>query len=447
MAALLLAALAAPALVFSGSPPLPPDGILQAPEMLGDSSIEALQDAVLDWYLYMGYPFAGLGMFMSGDDTLAVAMVPGRRADLEEVRFEGLESTRPGVLVRLLPLSVGEPYDPDAVERWQARMERLDFIEYVGRHRLMLGPRGNLVVLQPVIEGPAGSFEASMGFSGEGGSEELEGGGSLEVLSLFGTGRQLTLSVMRSPWGGVEASGSYLEPWIMDTPLSVRLSAAQEVPDSAYLNRELEIILIWELREDLEVSAGTGFWRGYEPGDETRTYDYGLAGIRWRPGRRVPQGWEGLDASLEGRMGTLGGPDSSGTLSLADLDMRGDVFSGVLGLGGDLLAGGIIEGEVLESRLERLGGQETIRGYAENSFRASRWIIARPEVSLGETSTRLYAFSDIAFIDTPDGVRRPCGAGIGIRGRSGLFSADAAVGVPLGGGPARFYFGAEADVL
>jgi hypothetical protein len=252
---------------------------------------------------------------------------------------------------------------------------------------------------------------------------------------------------MRSPWGGVEASGSYLEPWILGTPLSARLSAAQEVPDSAYLNRELEIILIWELREDLEVSAGTGFWRGFEPDVDTRTYDYGVAGIRWRPGRRMQQGWEGLDVALEGRAGTLGGPDSSGTLSLADLDVRGDAFTGVFGLGGDILAGGIVEGEVLESRLERLGGQETVRGYAENSFRASRWIIARPEVSLGETATRLYAFADLAWIETPDGVRRPCGTGVGIRGRSGLFSADAAVGVPLRGGPARFYFGAEAAVF
>lgn len=445
--AMLCALAASISLGVTGSPPLPPPEIAGAELQLCDSTVLAIQEEILGWYLFQGYPFARVGLYLSGPDSMTAAVAPGRHAELEEVRFEGLEDTDPRVLARLLRLETGEPYEPEPVERWQSRLSRLRFVEWVGPHALLLGPMGGLVIVQEIIEGPSGSFAASFGFTGSGGSEEIEGAGDLDVVNLFGTARELGLHVERSGWGGVDASGRYREPWILGTPLSATIRLAQTIPDSGWLNREAELEAGWELREDLEVRAGAGTWRGYEPGDVERSYDYGLAGLGWTPGRRVRQGWQGLDASFEARLGTLTGPDSSGVLSQAGLEVRGDWYSGVLGLGGSVSVGGVVEGEVLESRLRRLGGQATLRGYAENSFRASRWVVMRPEVSLGETDTRLYAFTDASALETSEGWEHPSGAGLGIRGRSGLFRADAAVGIPLRGGPARFYLSAVADVF
>jgi hypothetical protein len=430
---------------FRGSPPVPQPGEFEI-AALSDSCIAALQDSVLGWYLYRGYPFASLACYLPTDDGLALSVVPGRHASLEEVRIAGLEDTRPEVLIRYLRADPGGPYDPVPLERWRSRLQRLDFMDWVGPYSLYMGPGGNLVVIQEVVEGPAGSLAASLGFA-QSGESSLEGSGLLKFTNLLGTGRQLEIAIAKSRWGGTDVSGRYLEPWIFGVPLSAEISFAQEVPDSGWLNREAELKLIWEMSEGLEVSAGAGVWRGYEPFDVSRRYGYGIAGFEWNPGRRVRQGWQGLDSNLEGRLGNLTGPDSSEVLSTADLTIRADLFSGLLGFGGDFMAGGVIQGQILESRLERIGGQQTLRGYAEDAWRASRYAIARPEISVGETETRLYGFFDVTALDTPEGFESPCGAGGGLRGSAGPWVVDAAIGVPLTGGPARFYLSAVAEVL
>jgi len=430
---------------FRGSPPLPAGGEFQL-AVMDDSSVSALEDSVLGWYLYRGYPFASLACYLGGPDSLAVSVVPGRHASLEGVRIVGLEGTSPGVLTRYLRAGEGDPYDPGPIERWRGRLERLEFLEWVGPYGLFMGPGGNLVVVEEVSEGPSGSLAASLGYAGSDGGG-VEGSGLMRFTNLLGTGRELELSISRSLWGGTDVSGRYLEPWILGVPLSAEVSLSQEVPDSGWLNREAEMRLIWEASEEFSVSAGAGAWRGYEPGDVARRYDYGIAGFMWNPGRRVRQGWQGLRADIEGRLGNLSGPDSSEILSTAGFSLRADYYEGLLGLGGDVLAGGVLQGEALESRLERIGGQETLRGYAENAFRAARYGIFRPEASIGETETRLYAFCDIGLLDTPQGRESPAGAGGGLRGAAGVWQIDAAIGVPLRGGPARFYLSATAGVL
>ncbi|NLP05006.1 hypothetical protein GX411_03510, partial [Candidatus Fermentibacteria bacterium] len=170
--AMLCALAASISLGVTGSPPLPPPEVAGAELQLCDSTVLAIQEEILGWYLFQGYPFARVGLYLSGPDSMTAAVAPGRHAELEEVRFEGLEDTDPRVLARLLRLETGEPYEPEPVERWQSRLSRLRFVEWVGPHALLLGPMGGLVIVQEIIEGPSGSFAASFGFTSSGGSEE-----------------------------------------------------------------------------------------------------------------------------------------------------------------------------------------------------------------------------------------------------------------------------------
>ncbi len=427
-----------------GAPPRPtlPDSL----PVLADSTVEALQQQILAQYLSLGYPFASLACFLAGPDSLCVSAVPGRHALLEGVRIEGLERTSPGTLTRYLRLEPGEPYDPESVEKWRERLRRLEFVEWVGDGALCLGPLGNLVVVQDVVEGSSGSIAASLLY-GQSGDEGLSGSGLVDFTNLLGTGRELSIEIADSRWGGTNVSGHYLEPWIAGYPLSGEVSLMQEIPDSGWLNREADILLIAEVSEVLSVSAGAGGWRGYGPDGEDSRYNYGLAGMSWSPGRTVPRGWQGLKADLECRLGNVSGEDSSLVLSTAELEARADLFAGAAGLGLGMTCGGAMQGEPPYSLLRRLGGQESLRGYAEDTFRATRYAVLRPEVSFGETATRLYAFCDLSALDTPDGDRYPAGAGGGLRGEAGSWSIDLAVGAPLRGGPARFYVTAVARVL
>ena len=152
---------------------------------------------------------------------------------------------------------------------------------------------------------------------------------------------------------------------------------------------------------------------------------------------------------LEARSGNRSGQDSSGILTMAELRIDGSVYRGFMGFGGRLLAGGVMQGDWFEGLLEKLGGQETIRGYPDNAFKAVRYVTARPEISIGETKTRIYLFCDLAAIRTPEqDMSYPVGCGAGIRGISGIFNADAAAGFPVkeGLGSARLYLSLTASI-
>jgi hypothetical protein len=428
-----------------GSPPVPAMYELGIDSVVAtDSSIAVLQETVLQWYLEEGYPFAGAGYYFVSEDSLSVNIVPGRHAFLEEVRIAGMPGTSSDVFTRLLSIKPGDPYDRTAVSNWISRIEQLKFVGAAVSTELYLGEGGNLVLVQNLQKGKSGHFAASMDWQGE----NLEGAGEVLFLNLAGTARELEISGQTTDWGGFNAYLRYREPWLFGFPLSAELEVFQETPESSWVNREGSLSLIWSVNR-MEIKAGAGIWRGYPQDGSRQKYDYGLAGIFLNTGHRVQQGWNGFDIELEARSGNRTGQDLSGILTMAEFSVDGNIFSGVLGFGGRLLAGGVMQGDWFEGLLDQLGGQETIRGYPENAFRGVRYGIARPEVSLGETETRIYLFCDLAAIRTSDGeMRYPVGCGAGMRGYSGIFNADAAAGFPLqeGLGSARLYLKVTASI-
>ncbi|MBN1433302.1 hypothetical protein JW921_00980, partial [Candidatus Fermentibacterales bacterium] len=311
--------------------------------------------------------------------------------------------------------------------------------------------RGDMVLTQEVFEGPAGYFNASFGASSAGLGSSWDGSGALDVVNLLGTGRELEIWVARVDWGGVDASARYREPWILGVPLSAEIRASQEVPESAWVNRQLELIGIWELSRGLSVWTGAGAWRGYPPEGPDESWDYGLIGGGYDGREPVRQGMTGILVALEGRAGRgSSGSDSAGVLASADLVAAAGWFEGALGLGADLRCAGVVEGDWLEGRLESVGGQSSLRGYPENAFRVGRYALLRPEVSLGETRTRAYAFCDLAVMDDggAEGIFR-ASAGIGLRSPVAPLDIDACVGVPFRAGfrGARVYLTARTPIF
>ncbi len=445
---ILLVVLSAAAVTVSieGNPPLPDSAeLLFDPIVLSDSSIAYIQESVLQWYLYEGYPFASVSCFFSSLDTLIVHTVPGRHTELERVVFMTDDSlfTQPEVLTRYLEMKPGDLWNPDASADWHSELERLAFIESVGESELFLGEMGNMVLVQHLTEAPAGTFMASFGYDGS----EINGEGEIDIVNLLGTGRELEISGRSLTWGGFDAAFKYREPWLFDIPLAAEVQFEQTTPESAWVNREGELSFIWSMGV-LDVSAGTGIWLGYPPDTDRQKYTYGTAGIRLNPGRRVPQGWQGVDIHIQSQTGRTEDSDSTGTLSIGGITIDGHWFYGILGLGGELFTGGVVSGEWYEGMLERFGGQSTFRGYPDDTFTAIRYLIARPEVSFGETTTRAYIFTDIGVLKTPEETRHPVGCGIGLRGDAGMLHIDISAGFSLDEGldSARLYLTARAGL-
>ncbi len=428
------------AIGFSGSPPFPPP----VPEVeVTDTALSELSQDILAWYLSMGYPFASAGMYFSSPDTLMVNLVPGRRASLEGIRFPEGMRTRPELLLRRLSLEPGDQYDPEAVSRWLDELDRLEFLESVGVPEIYLGPMGDIVLYLPVEEASPGWFSGGMSY---GEASGVLGGGELVLSNLFGGGRRLELSAQATGFG-IDGSFLYREPWLFGTPAGFSVFLSQEIPDSGSVNRRWETLLFYDLG-GIEVSGGGGSWSGWPAGGERQRYDYGEVGLTWDFSRRVPQGRKGFAGTLSTTGGTASDPgsDSLSTWFMATGEGSASVtaFRGSFGFGLGIRAGGILQGEWLSSGLWRLGGYGTLRGYPENVFRAGEWGVASPEVSIGETTTRLYVYSDIGLIKTLDGLSKPVSIGGGLRGESGRLRYDAGAGFPVDRGPgdARFYLSA-----
>lgn len=404
-----------------------------------DSALTLLSDGLLQWYLSMGYPFGSAAMYLSAPDTLTVNLVPGRRASLEDVRFpEGLR-TRPALLLRRLPLKPGDPYDPAAVSKWLEELDKLDILEETGIPELYLGPMGDLVLYLPVVEAPLGWFAGGLSYSDASG---VLGGGELVLSNIFGGGRRLELAAEATGWG-VDGSFRYRQPWLLGTPLGFSVFLKQEIPDSASVNRRWEAGVFYDLG-DMEISGGGGSWSGWPAGGVRQRYDYGTAGFSWNLTRRTAQGRKGFRGSFSTTAGNASGPDSTWFMATGETDASFTTFRGLFGFRVGVKAGGVLQGEWLSSGLWRLGGYGTLRGYPEDVYRAGEWGIVSPEVSAGETATRLYLFSDMGVLRDDSGVRRPVSVGGGIRGVSGRLRFDAGAGFPLERGPgqARFYLSA-----
>ncbi len=266
------------------------------------------------------------------------------------------------------------------------------------------------------------------------------------LANLFGGGRRIELSADATEWG-VDGSFLYREPWVFGTPAGFSVFLSQEIPDSGSVNRRWETRLFYDLG-GLEVSGGGGSWSGWPAGGERQRYDYGAAGLTWDLTKRVPQGRQGFSGTVSTTGGNATGPvaDSLSTWFMATGEGSAgfNMFRGVFGFGLKVAAGGILQGEWLSSGLWRLGGYGTLRGYPEDVYRAGEWGIASPELSVGETATRLYSFMDLGVLKTLEGTERPASAGGGLRGGTGRLRYDAGAGFPLDRGPgdARFYLSA-----
>ncbi len=426
----------------TGAPPFPP---LPDSTEFTDEAMDRLRLSALDWYLQEGYPFAAVVLYLSSPDTLTVNTVPGRHALLEEIRFPDSVRTDHRVLLRTLETATGEPYSSRGISRWLRSVERLPFIESVGPVMAALGPGGNLALIVPVQESPPGWFSGDIDFTSSGG---FTGGGEIVFTNLFGTGRRLELRGAAVEWGGVDASGLYREPWILGSPVSAEFAGYQQVPDSGSVLREWSASLILSLGS-LEVSGGGGTWRSYPLNAPDESFQFASAGLAWDLTGRERQGRAGFSGEVDTDGGRASGPDSTYLLTRARGSMSYQWFSGALGLGGVVRAGGIVSGRRLSTMVTRIGGYGSFRGYPEDSWRAGAWAVASPEVSLGETPTRIYVYSDAGVIDTgSDGMKYPVSVGGGLRGSTAGLRFDAGAGFPLdrGAGSARFYLSAGVNI-
>jgi len=385
---------------------------------------EALERGIRD-VLYRceahGHPFARVEVEKVAlrDDGVHITLRvdEGPEVRLGAVRIAGA-STREDVLLRVLDLPLGEPYDGRKVEMALSRLRRLPFVRDAVPDVRYDPESGQGVLVVRVRELGANRFSAALGYAGKGISGEL----SLALYSPWGRGRTLEACWARRETQ-TELYISYRQPWVLGLPLHLggEFSASlregySRVEGVVQASRPFRwgevggsIGREHTVRDSADGKAwGLGLEVRYEGRDDPRSPRRGLGmslGMRGYPGRT-----EGVRMRVRGRV--------EGYAPL------GRCY--VLAAG---LHWGMVEGRnLLPYELLPLGGAKSLRGYWEEQFRDLRvaWLNLELRRELGGGSWG-FPFLDVGYARGK--VR--WGYGVGLRLRTGM----GRIGVDYGLGP------------
>jgi outer membrane protein assembly factor BamA len=375
----------------------------------------------------------------------------GPRVLIERVLFTGNRITREGVLVREVRHLVGAVFDQREVDTALGRLRQLSFLEGAGEPEIRRLQAGGFSLVFTVEETPAARAYGVIGYAPDPGDSGggLTGSFSLDLANVAGTGRAGSVTWDRS---GPETSGlgvAYREPWVLGRPVAIGASASMRHYPGFRQDRSaltvglnlggtagVEIGL-----EHLRVQATDTGPKRLPSGTETgarAAFRLDRRDDRWNPRRgfllRSATSLSRVDRAI-----TTGGR-ATGAL---DLDLfRPLTTRSVLGVG--LHAAGVAEGGNLSavSRL-RLGGAESIRGYAEERFlsRTAVWVNLEWRVPMGRRS-RVYLFTDTGRLQVADGFGGdrfvyPVGYGAGLLAESQMGLVGLGYGLSRGERPGQ----------
>jgi outer membrane protein assembly factor BamA len=326
----------------------------------------------------------------------------GPEATVESVRVFGRTATADAVVARIGGVRPGDPWNVRRFEGMSARLRREGLFRTVGEARLVRGSRDNLVGVEiEVEEGRANSFAGVLGYNPDPqGGGEVVGLVHLDLRNILGTARRASLRFERQSPEFRDLSFRYREPWLLGTPLSAELGAAQSLRDPFYSRTDLDAGLSVPIgdRSTVTVAAErreTSF-DDASGADVSETSTGGSASLvhdardrRLNPG----SGWAGrlLLGARETEDGVL---RSRAETDLHVLVPAGSawVFSEELGFRGVRST----SGSPPLSEQYYLGGTNTVRGWREEQFHGDRVWWARSELRYRlSLRSRAYLFADV----------------------------------------------------
>ena len=342
-------------------------------------------------------------------------------------------------------------FDQREVDAALGRLRQLSFLDGAGEPEIRRLQGGGFSLVFPVEETPVARAYGVIGYAPDPGDSGggLTGSFSLDLANVAGTGRAGSLTWDRS---GPEASGlgvAYREPWVFCRPVAIGASASmrhypgfREDQSALTVGLNLGGTAAVEIGlEHLRIQASDTGPQRLPSGTETgarAAFRLDRRDDRWNPRRGFLLRSEASLSRVDRETAIRG--RATGSL---DLDLlRPLTTRSVLGVG--LHAAGVAEGGNLSavSRL-RLGGAESIRGYAEESLlsRTAVWANLEWRMPMGRRS-RVYLFADTGRLEVADGFggnrfAYPVGYGAGLLAESQMGLVGLGYGLSRGERPGQ----------
>lgn len=424
---------------------------------------------VLRAYSELGYPRARVfpsGFRRTDEGRLAFALriSEGPAGVIESVRVFGNTTTLGTVVARIGGVRPGDRWSPRRVEAMAGRLRREGLFLSVEEPRVVNGSRDNLLGIEVTVEeGHANSVFGVLGYNPDPGGDggEVVGLIDLSLRNVMGTARRASLRFERQAKDVQDIAFRYREPWVLGSPISAEVGAAQAIRDTLYSRTDVDLAIAFPIRagatgrvaveqRDTSFDDAQG-----ERQSETSRGGSVAVGLDARDRPVNPgSGWRadllvGFRETRENVGRTRGEVDGQVLLPLS----RRWVVSEEAGFRGVWSSGGITP--LYEQFF--LGGTNTVRGYREEQFPADRvwwtrselrWRIAR--------RSRAYLLADVggfvSEVATESGTRLETevlpGGGFGValetRG-SGVVRFELAVGRGDSFSDAKVHVGLEQE--
>ena len=432
-------------------------------EVLNGQVLEKDFDAILARYETLGRAFAKISIAaierIANSATeaglrLHLAIHEGAWVKIAGYKFSDSLNTQHETILRELPLKVGEGYNEEKFSQIKPRLERLGFFERVSEPELLIVQKPTqddtlqAIIKLDLVEGNANTFDGILGYQPPIPPEEsgfLTGLVNISLRNLFGSGRRLGVRWQRPNNFTQELRVGYQEPWILGLPLNASFEAMQLQQDSSFSQLLLAGNLAYRLSENFSVAALIQIERINPIIQGVRRQDPILqsgilltgVGIMYDTRDYPLNPTSGVLLRNEYRIGTktINTPDSL----VAALQVRQSVVQQRIGVEVEwyqptflrqvlalrVVGTALLAEEVQFSDLFRFGGAQSLRGYREQEFLASRYGFANIEYRL-QLSRKSFAFLfyDVGYFFKPqnplnvlDTAREGWRQGVGIGAR------------------------------
>ncbi len=433
---------------------------------LEERALDADMKEILNRYEKRGYTFATVSIsnietYSDGSNTrlrINIRVEENDRVKIDNIIIEGNTATKREVITREITLGENNTISRENLLEIKRRLENIGYFESVEQPKI-LKYKNSTVLLIKVREGNTNTFDGVLGYVPPTQSEEtgyLTGLVNLSLRNLFGTGRKLEARFKKEIKTTQELELKYLEPWLLGYPANVNLSFFQRIEDSSFIKRDFGTKIDAMLSKKFTLSALFSFERvipsltenifsvfdsrvlaaGIELRFDSRDYVYNpFSGLLYRTSYTA-----GQKKIYNASQFTNYNVPSDFTVQRGSMDL--DFYYSFFRRQSSLI--GVHGIEIRTPRFEtadlfRFGGINSVRGYREGQFLASRAAWSTIEIRYSLTRKSFAAvFYDMGYYLRPDdeisaiqaqeGFVYGYGLGIRIETALGMFGVSYALG-------------------
>jgi len=419
----------------------------------------ALQDDIsrmLEIYNNSGFPLAKIKIDsvyvckQKGSDSLGIALSvdEGKRFRIDAIKIEGNTKTKDYVIIRALRIPPDTYYDDSEIQLARTRLMKLGFFQSVSDPELFSsGDTTGLLI--KVAEGNTSTFDGVIGYvpSQLGQSGYFTGMIDISMSNLFGTGRKFRAMWHQETKLTQELEVGYGEPYIFGYPINAEFDFSQRQQDSTSVTRNLSVTGVFMFGDNFNANLSIGDYSTTPLLNAANNYyvyesdvvNIGI-GATYDTRNDLYSPTQGAMYQTQFQLGLkrIYGPSqlitSDTRLSSYNQHLSVDLSLFHEFLPRQILALGIhgeqVTGSVLDQNdMYRIGGTNTIRGYIENQFIATKaaWTNIEYRFSTGRESF-FFVFLDAGYIyqqndpiaGTPASSFSAYGYGVGAQVETGI---------------------------